>query len=175
MVCVPHMSQGDVGRAEKLLLKPCKHQASPCAPHASYFCTYQDVTLRHMLFGTCHTLITSVRIYLPLRVCSAWWLLTRTISTHVIYVHVWPCRSLGTCSRVGVPAATLSVSPVPVRARCQLSVSSLLLPHVLSYCAEGKAGSLVDDSGHFYKPLQVHPHTSEPSSFPRHSSEDVCL
>ena len=113
----------------------------------------------HMLFGTCHTLITSVRIYTLLRDCSTWWLLTCFVSTHVIYVHVWPCRSLGTCSRVGVPAATLSVSPVPVAA-CFVLPS--LRQHCLTsyrYCAEGKDGSLVDDSGHFYKPLQVQPHT----------------
>lgn len=50
---------------------------------------------------------------------------------------------------------------------CQLSLALLmcaepvrsLLTHALSWRAEGKAGSLVDDSGHFYKPLQVQPHT----------------
>ena len=35
MVCVPHMSQGDFGKADKLLLKPCKHQASTCTLHLS--------------------------------------------------------------------------------------------------------------------------------------------
>ena len=37
MVCVPHMSHSDIGKRDKLLLKPCKHQASPRAAFAACF------------------------------------------------------------------------------------------------------------------------------------------
>lgn len=69
------------------------------------------------------------------------------------------CRSLGTCLKVrdtNSPPGTLC----PIF----LQLASLLeaVPYQQRGCAEGKAGSLVDDAGHFYKPLQVCRHMPRP-------------
>ena len=74
-------------------------------------------------------------------------------------MHVCACRSLATCLKVGVPSPAFAGQPWLVR--LLLSTEELhdgkltTASDVLIVSADGKAGSLVDDSGHFYKPLQV--------------------